>query len=434
MERSPKVDFGDDNGLHTNASSSMTPPTSAPTASFSPYQKIVVGLLAFLQFAVILDFMLMSPLGVFIMPALTISTKQFGLAVSAYAFSAGISGFVAAGFADRFDRKKLLMFFYAGFLLGTLWCGLAPTYELLLCARVVTGIFGGVIGSVVLAIATDLFDISLRGRVMGLIQTAFAASQVLGLPMGLYLAKKWDWHAPFLVLAVLGVLGLVVISMKLKPVDAHLGKPQEHSPFMHLFHTITEPRHLLAFLTVTLLATGGFMLMPFGSAFLVHNLGIAATHLPVIYLVTGLCTIVFGPLIGKATDKLGKFRVFLFGSTLTITMILIYTHLGVTPLPVVVLVNVMMFVGIFSRMIPFQTLATQLPEATKRGAFNAISASIQQLSGGLASVVAGQIVTQGADGRIEHFPVVGYVVVVTTLVSILLVWNIQRQLQARAAA
>jgi predicted MFS family arabinose efflux permease len=236
------------------------------------------------------------------------------------------------------------------------------------------------------------------------------------------------------VLAVLGLLGLVVISMKLKPVDGHLGKPQEHSPFMHLFHTITEPRHLLPFLTVTLLATGGFMLMPFGSNFLVHNLGIAATHLPVIYLFTGLCTIVFGPMIGKATDKLGRFRVFLFGSALTITMILIYTHLGVTPLPVVVVVNVLMFVGIFSRMIPFQTLATQVPEATKRGAFNAISASIQQLSGGLASVVAGQIVTQGADGRIEHFPEVGYVVVVTTLLSIVLVWNIQRQLQARAAA
>ena len=433
MESPPKADFGDDRPSHTHETHAMTP-NPTPAASFSPYQKFVVGLLAFLQFAVILDFMLISPLGVFIMPTLSISTQQFGLAVSAYAFSAGVSGFVAAGFADRFDRKKLLIFFYAGFLLGTLWCGLAPTYELLLAARVVTGIFGGVIGSVVLAIATDLFDIQLRGRVMGLIQTAFAASQVLGLPIGLYLAKAWDWHAPFLVLAALGLLGLVVISVKLKPVDGHLGKPQEHSPFMHLFHTIVEPRHLLPFLTVTLLATGGFMLMPFSSAFLVHNLGIAATHLPIIYLFTGLCTIVFGPLIGKATDKLGRFKVFLFGSTLTIAMILIYTHLEVTPMPVVIVVNVLMFVGIFSRMIPFQTLATQVPEPTKRGAFNAISASIQQLSGGLASVVAGQIVTQGADGRIEHFANAGYVVVVTTLISVVLVWNIQRQLQARTPA
>jgi predicted MFS family arabinose efflux permease len=412
----------------------MAPPTTAPAAQFSPYQKFVVGLLALLQFAVILDFMLMSPLGVFIMPALSISPEQFGKAVSAYAFSAGISGFVAAGFADRFDRKKILMFFYTGFLLGTLGCGLAPTYELLLAARIVTGIFGGVIGSVVLAIATDLFEISLRGRVMGLIQTAFAASQVLGLPMGLFFAKHWDWHMPFLVLAGIGVLGLAVISMKLKPVDGHLGKPQEHSPFMHLWHTLTEPRHLLPFLTVTLLATGGFMLMPFSSAFLVHNIGIDAAHLPTIYFFTGICTIVFGPMIGKAADKFGKFGVFLFGSALSILMVLVYTHLQQTSIVVVILINVTMFVGIFSRMIPFQALSSQIPEPTKRGAYNAISSSIQQVSGGIASLVAGQIVAQGVGGRIEHFPVIGYVVCGTTLAAIWLVWKIQHQLQARTAA
>jgi predicted MFS family arabinose efflux permease len=410
-----------------------TPPTP-PAAGFSPYQKFVVGLLAFLQFAVILDFMIMAPLGALIMPALSISPKQFGLVVSAYAFSAGVSGFVTAGFADRFDRKKILMFFYTGFLVGTLWCGLAPTFELLLAARVFTGLFGGVIGSVVLAIATDLFEVSLRGRVMGLIQTAFAASQVLGLPLGLFLSNRWNWHAPFIVLAVLGVAGLAVISAKLKPVDGHLGKPQEHSPFMHLWHTVTEPRHLLAFLTVTLLATGGFMLMPFSSAFLVHNLGIELAHLPTIYFFTGICTMVFGPMIGKAADKFGKFPVFLFGSLLSMVMVVVYTHMDTTPLAAVVLINVVMFVGIFSRMIPFQALSSQVPEPTRRGAYNAISASIQQVSGGIASLVAGHIVTQGADGRIEHFPQVGYVVVGTTLLAIGLVWNIQRQLQARAAA
>ena len=411
----------------------MAPPTSPP-ASFSPYQKFVVGLLAFLQFAVILDFMIMAPLGAMIMPALAITPKQFGLVVSAYAFSAGVSGFITAGFADRFDRKKILLFFYTGFLVGTLWCGLAPTFELLLAARVFTGLFGGVIGSVVLAIATDLFDVSQRGRVMGLVQTAFAASQVLGLPVGLFLSNRWNWHAPFIVVAVLGVAGLVVIAQKLEPIDGHLGKPQEHSPFMHLWHTIAEPSHLLAFLTVTLLATGGFMLMPFSSAFIVHNVGIDVAHLPTIYFCTGICTMIFGPLIGKATDQFGKLTVFLFGSTLTIAMILIYTHMQATPLPLVILVNVVMFVGIFSRMTPYQALASQVPEPTKRGAFNAISASIQQVSGGVASVVAGHIVTMGTDGRIEHFPEVGYVVVATTVTAAVLVWKIQRQLQARAAA
>jgi predicted MFS family arabinose efflux permease len=412
----------------------MTQPTPAPAITFSPYQKFVVGLLAFLQFAVIMDFMIMAPLGALIMPALEITPKQFGLVVSAYAFSAALSGFVTAGFADRFDRKKILVFFYAGFLVGTLWCGLASTFELLLAARIVTGMFGGVIGSVVLAIATDLFDVKQRGRVMGVIQTAFAASQVLGLPAGMFLSNHWNWHTPFLVLAALGTLGLAAIWMKLEPVNDHLSGPQEHSPFMHLWHTITEPRHLLAFLTVTLLATGAYMLMPFGSAFLVHNLGIELAHLPTIYFFTGICTIVVGPLIGKAADAFGRFRIFLFGSVLSIVVVVIYTHLGVTPLPVVVLVNVTMFVGIFSRMIPFQALVTQVPEATKRGAFNAISASLQQVSGGIASVVAGHMVSQGVDGRIEHFPQVGYVVVGTTMLAIGLVWRIQRQVHASAPA
>ena len=410
----------------------MAPPSSStPAAGFSRYQKFVVGLLAVLQFAVIIDFMLMAPLGVWIMPALSITTKQFGLAVSAYAFSAGISGFVSAGFADRFDRKKMLMFFYAGFLLGTLACGLAPTYELLLAARVFTGVFGGVIGSIVMAIATDLFEVSLRGRVMGLIQTAFAASQVLGLPTGVYLVEHWNWHGPFLVLAAIGLIGLVVIGAGLKPIDGHLGKPQEHSPFMHLWHTLAEPRHLMPFLTVTLLATGGFMLMPFSTAFLAHNVGIATADLPTIYFFTGICTIVFGPMIGKAADKVGKLKVFLFGSVVSMVMVVVYTHLGPVPLWAVIVVNVVMFVGIFSRMIPFQALSSQVPEPTKRGAYNAISSSIQQVSGGVASVVAGHIVTSGADGRIEHFTVVGWVVVGTTLVGMWLMSRINAQLQAR---
>src|SRR5450830_1424798 len=165
-----------------------------PAPPFSGYQKIVVAMLAFLQFAVILDFMIMSPLGAVIMPDLKIGPAQFGLVVSAYAFSAGVSGLLTAGFADRYDRKKLLLFFYTGFILGTVWCGLAQTYEVLLVARIVTGLFGGVIGSIVLAIATDLFAPQMRGRVMGMIQTAFAASQVLGIPFGLYLSNRWDWH------------------------------------------------------------------------------------------------------------------------------------------------------------------------------------------------------------------------------------------------
>ena len=404
----------------------MNNPTPAVSPEFSGYQKVVVGMLAFLQFAVILDFMLMSPLGALIMPALSITPAQFGSVVSAYAFAAGVSGLLTAGFADRFDRKKLLLFFYAGFIAGTLWCGLAKSFESLLLARIVTGLFGGVIGSVVLAIATDLFAPQMRGRVMGFIQTAFAASQVLGIPIGIYLSNHWNWHVPFLALAALGVLGGLLITSQMKPVAEHLKLRQEHGAFDHLLHTVTEPRYLLSFVSVLFLATGGFMLMPFSSAFTVSNLGISQHDLPIIYLVTGIATIFIGPIVGKAADAFGKLRVFFFGTAVMIVMVLIYTNLSTSTLIVVTAINVVLFVGIFSRMIPFQALMTQVPVPTQRGSFNAINASISQLAGGLASLVAGHIVAQGADGKLHHYDVAGYVVVATSLLACVLLWRIQR--------
>jgi predicted MFS family arabinose efflux permease len=412
----------------------MNTPVPAPAPSFSGYQKSIVGMLAFLQFAVILDFMLMSPLGALIMPALSVTPAQFGTVVSAYAFAAGISGLLTAGFADRFDRKKLLLFFYAGFILGTLWCGLAQSFESLLVARIVTGLFGGVIGSVVIAIATDLFPPQMRGRVMGFIQTAFAASQILGIPIGIYLSNRWNWHVPFLALAALGALAGLLIAWRMKPVADHLKAPQVHSAFDHLRHTVTEPRYLLSFVSVLFLATGGFMLMPFSSAFTVNNLGISLDELPIIYLVTGIATIFVGPLVGKAADAFGHLRVFFAGTALTIVMVLIYTHLGVSTLLIVTSINVVLFIGIFSRMIPFQALMTQVPAQTQRGSFNAINASISQLAGGVASLVAGHIVQQGADGRIHHYDIAGYVVVGTSLLACLLLWRIQRGIAAGNAA
>jgi predicted MFS family arabinose efflux permease len=409
--------------------------TSAPvSAQFSGYQKGVVGMLAFLQFAVILDFMLMAPLGALIMPALSVTPAQFGTVVSAYAFAAGISGLLTAGFADRFDRKKLLLFFYAGFIVGTAWCGVAQSFESLLFARIVTGLFGGVIGSVVLAIATDLFAPQMRGRVMGFIQTAFAASQILGIPIGIYLSNRWNWHVPFLALVVLGVIGGLLIAVYMKPVAEHLKMPQQHSAFDHLRHTVTEPRYLLSFVAVLFLATGGFMLMPFSSAFTVNNLGISLDDLPIIYLVTGVATIFAGPLVGKAADAYGKLRVFFIGTALTIVMVLVYTNLSVSTLAVVTLINVVLFIGIFSRMIPFQALMSQVPAQTQRGSFNAINASLSQLAGGLASLVAGHIVQQGADGRIHHYDIAGYVVVATSLLACVLLWRIQRGVSALATA
>jgi predicted MFS family arabinose efflux permease len=393
---------------------------------FSRYQITVVAILAFLQFTVVLDFMILSPLGALLLKELGVTTAQFGLVVSAYAFSAGAAGLLSAGFADRFDRKKLLLFFYSGFVLGTVLCGIAPSYPFLLMARMVTGLFGGVIGSISFAIIADLFPFEARGRVMGVVMSAFAASQVLGIPAGLYLSNTLGWHAPFLMIAGVSAVVGVLIFTQLRPIDEHLKNPAGRNAVRHLFATLARPRYQWGFASTMLLAVGGFMLMPFGSAFSVHNLGISLEKLPAVYMATGVAAIVAGPVMGRVSDTLGKYATFVAGSGLGLVLVLYYTHLGVTPLWFVIALNIVLFTAITARMISSQALSSAVPEPQDRGAYMSISSSLQQLAGGVASSAAGVIVSQTGDGPIEHYDRLGYVVSAAMIATVLFMYKINR--------
>ena len=394
---------------------------------FTNHQKFIIAILALLQFTVILDFMVMSPLGDILMKTLDMSTTQFGYAVSAYAFSAGASGLLAAGFADKFDRKKLLVFFYTGFVIGTFFCAFATNYWTMLAARIFTGIFGGVIGSVSLAIVTDLFVLQQRGRVMGFIQMAFATSQILGIPIGLYLANLWGWESAFYLIGVLGIIILLAIIWKMQPVNKHLEVQADKNPFLHLWHTLADRNYQIGYVAIAFLSVGGFMLQPFGSAFLVNNIHISHEQLPLVFLFTGISVLIIMPIVGRLSDKMNKVKLFAIGSAISIIMILIYTNLGPTPLWEIVVINMILFMGIMSRMIPATTLNTAVPDMKDRGAYMAITSSLQQIAGGIAAVAAGYIVHQEtAHSPLENYHILGYVISVVTLLTVAFIWRINK--------
>lgn len=404
-----------------------TPMTQSSTIPFTRYQIMVVVILAITQFTVILDFMIMSPLGDILMKSMHLIPSEFGLAVSAYAFSAGISGFLTAGFSDRFDRKKLLLFFYVGFIIGTVLCGIAHTYWFLVSARIITGLFGGVIGSISMAIIADLFALQQRGRVMGYVQMAFGASQVLGIPIGLYIATGWGWEMPFLMVAALGVLTAVVIGFYLRPINEHLRVKSEKSAFAHLWHTLAQRNYRIGFMATALLSVGGFMMMPFGSAFAINNLHVTEQQLPLLFMVSGLSTLVIMPFVGRFSDKVDKYKLFVIASLWLMVMCVWYTNLSVTPLWIVVVLNVLLMAGVTSRMIPSSALTSAVPELKDRGAFMSINASLQQLAGGIAAALAGKIVVQQTNfSPLEHYDVVGYVVVVFSILGLFFMYRVDR--------
>ncbi len=396
---------------------------------FTPYQKLIIALLALTQFTVVLDFMVMSPLGDLLIKSLDISPSQFGFAVSAYAFSAGISGLLAAGFADQFDRKKLLLFFYTGFIAGTFFCAVAPNYEALLAARILTGVFGGVISSIAMAIVADLFQIGQRGRVMGLMQMGFAASQVLGIPVGLYLANLWGWHAPFLMIVGLSLLIALVLLQGMRPVTQHLNDKTDRNALHHLLQTISIKTYRQAYLTTAMLSIGGFLLMPFGSAFLVNNVKVSQEHLPIVFMATGIFSLVIMPLMGKLSDKVDKFRLFTIGSLWTVIWIIAYTNLSAVPLWMVILVNILLFAGIMSRMVPAMAIISSVPTMSDRGAFMSINTSLQQIAGGIAATFAGLIIVQAdKHSPLQNYPVLGLIGSVIVLICF---WLLNRVIRSR---
>ncbi len=406
--------------------------TTIENPAFTSNQKIIIAILALLQFTVIVDFVVISPLGDILMKKLSMTTSDFGFAVSAYAFSAGISGLLAAGFADKFDRKKMLVFFYIGFIIGTLFCAFSSNYHMLLMARIFTGLFGGVIGSISLAIVTDLFVIHQRGRVMGFIQMAYASSQILGIPAGLFFANHWGWHSTFIMIAVLALLILVAVFTQLPAITKHLEIQSDKSPFLHLWHTLSNRQYQIGFMAIAFLSIGGFMLQPFGSAYLVNNIHISQEELPMVFFFTGLSVLVIMPLIGKLSDKISKFKLFAAGSVLSIIMILIYTNLSPIPLWQIVALNMILFMGIMSRMIPATTLNTAIPDMQDRGAYMSITSSLQQIAGGIGAVSAGFIVHQQTKtSPLEHYDILGFVVAGVTLMSILLIYRVSQLAKAK---
>ena len=399
---------------------------------FTSYQALAIILLALTQFTVVLDFMVMSPLGDMLMKSMSLTTKQFGFAVSAYAFSAGFSGLLTAGFADRFDRKKLLLFFYIGFIAGTLFCGLATNYPLLIAARVLTGLFGGVIGSISLAIVADLFPLQQRGRAMGFMQMGFGASQVLGIPISLYIANHWGWQSPFIMIVCLATIIWIVVMFNLRPITKHLELKSEKTAFNHLWHTLKLRNYRIGFLSTALLSLGGFMMMPWGSVFAVNNLDISYNQLPILFMVGGVASLIIMPLVGKLSDKMDKFKIFTVSAIWMMVVVVVYTNLTPVPFAIVIIMNILMMIGIMSRMVPAMALVTALPKMQDRGAFMSINSSLQQIAGGIAAAIGGMIVVQKTKtSPLQHYDTLGYVIVVIIIINIIMVYRVSKIIKAK---
>lgn len=378
-------------------------------------------LLSLIQFTHIIDFVIMMPLGPQLMRVFAINPREFGFLVSAYTFSAALSGFISTLFIDKFDRKNALLALYAGFILGTFCCAIAPNYHLLLVARILAGAFGGVIGALVFAIIGDAIPEERRGTATGKVMAAFSAASIAGVPAGLYLASRMNWHAPFYALTLLSLGILAVAYALLPPMRGHLTHTPASAPLRVIQDIVVKPNLLWAMSLMVALTLAGFTIVPFISPYLVANVGFAEDDLPFMYLFGGLATVVTSQLAGRLSDRYGKQRIFLLTALFSILPILLITHLRPAPHYLIFTVTTIFFIGFGARFVPAMSLITSSVNAKQRGSFMSFNSSVQQLAAGLSAFLSGLIIEKTAAGTLAHFDWIGYLATAATLLCLFLV-------------
>jgi predicted MFS family arabinose efflux permease len=387
-------------------------------------ERLVLFILAAVQFTTIVDFMIVMPLGPQLMRTLHIGPAKFGLIVSSYTFAAGAAGLVASSIVDRFARRTTFVVLYAGFLLGTLFCALAPNYHMLVLARIATGACGGVLGGMSMAIIGDVFPEQRRGRATGSLMTGFALASVAGVPFGLYLGTNFGWHIPFVVLAIGGIPALLLAPFGLPPLDAHVGKRHAH-PLRSLVETFSYANHLNAFALIVALMIGSFTVFPYLSPYLVANVGMTEQQLPLVYIAGGGLTLFAAPIVGRLADRYGKLTVYRVLIPLSSLLLLVVTHLPPVPVVIAVAVFGALMVCNVGRMIAALAMVTGSVEPRRRGAFLSANSSVQHLASGLGAYLGGVIVSQSASGKIEHFGSVGWIAAAATMVSLWLAGRVR---------
>ncbi|MBU3638967.1 MFS transporter [Polynucleobacter sp. AP-RePozz3-80-G7] len=367
--------------------------------------------LAGIQFTHILDFMIMMPLGPQFITALSINTHQFGLLLSSYTFAAAIAGVFATYYIDRFERRQLLLRLYVCFIIATIACGLASNYHMLFIARACAGAFGGILGSLVQTIVADSIPFERRGKALGTVMAAFSVSTVAGVPLSLFLANHISflgWRAPFIFIGLISILILFIGYRYIPKISGHLHHVHEGNRFQQIYEVFVAHRHLRAFLFVGLIMLTGFTVIPYIALYLTANVGIENSYISLIYLCGGLATLMSSRFIGHMADKYGKVKVFRMLAIISLIPILVTTNLMPVPLWVVLVNQTAFFVLISGRMIPAMAIVSQMVEPKIRGTFMSLIGSVQMLASGIASVVAGLVVTITTNGRMEHYNLVGY--------------------------
>ncbi len=301
---------------------------------------------------------------------LSVSIPSAGMLISGYALGVAVGAPLLALLTSRMPSKLALQLLMAIFLVGNVLCATASGYDMLMLARVVTSFAHGSFFGIGSVVAASLVPKDKRAAAIAMMFTGLALANVLGVPFGTFIGQLWGWRSAFWIVAGLGLLSLIGISLLLP--DLRSAEPVS---LRRELAVLKDPQVWLA-LAMTILGFGGvFVVFTYIAPILEQVSGFSPKSVTLILVLFGIGLTIGNTLGGKLADRALMPALMAILVALVLVMA-VFSH--TSHLPVAAVVTVFIWgIPVFATIPPLQmrvvakaAAAPNLATTLNIGAFN----------------------------------------------------------------
>jgi predicted MFS family arabinose efflux permease len=355
-------------------------------------QYLIVFSLWLLVFSASSQIMIISPILPQIGVQLSIPDTLLGTLISAYSLMVGLFAVISGPISDRIGRRRILIW-GAGVMTVALVCHVfVADYSSFLAVRVFAGMAGGILSGAAVSFVGDYFPYNRRGWAMGWVMSGSAFGQIFGIPMGVVLAGRFGFRAPFYLFAVTMALTFVLIWLRLPqpPIRRREGRLTVGGAIRDYLEMLKRREIAAASAAFFLIFLGISIYIVYLPTWLERSIGFSSNQIASLFLVGGIANVLTGPQAGKLSDRIGrKFMVLL--SCVGLFFVMIATTVLIQSLWVAYPLFFVTMILVAMRISPFSALLTALVPDHNRGSLMSLTVALGQVGFGLGGAVAGPL-------------------------------------------
>lgn len=390
------------------------------------FERRVLLLMALVQFINIWDFMIVMPMGPDFAQALGINAGHIGWIAGSYSISASIIGILSARHLDRFDRRSVLLVTLSGLVFSTLAMTAARTLAELIVVRAITGLFGGVMIASSMAVISDVFPPQRRGEAVGKVFGSFSVASVIGVPLGLEIATRFGWWAPFAVISAMAALTVAATAVSLPPLRGHLAQRGEGGGDEAFFASLRHNKATVPALLMTAFGLfAAFLIIPNISAHVQQNMSYPRGQLGLLYLCGGGAAFFTMRYFGRKSDQIGYARTSLLATAGLWAALFIGFVAQWRGVPILA-VFMLFMITMSTRNVTINALITKIPKPNERAGFMALVSSMQNLMAGMGALTATAMLTESPDHRLLGMDSVALIAMLFFALSAWMMFRIER--------